>query len=55
MSYQKRTYSASGKEDIRYIFEISPVQYFTQGVDSTEFQCIFIVSILAVCVVTSPK
>ena len=37
------------------MFEISPVQYLAPSVDMTLFQCVLIVSIDAVCVVTSPK
>ena len=37
------------------MFEISPVQYLAPSVEMTLFQCVLIVSIDAVCVVTSPK
>ena len=49
------TYSDSTRLDIRYILEISPVQYFAFSVDTTEFQRALIVSIGDVCVVTSPS
>ena len=48
-------YSDSTRSDIRYILEISLVQYFSFSVETTEFQCALIVSIDAVCVVTSPS
>jgi hypothetical protein len=55
MSYLNLTYSASGNNEHKYMFDISAVQYFAPGVDITEFQCILIVSIEAVCVVTLPS
>jgi hypothetical protein len=36
------------------ILDMPAVQYFAPGVETTEFQYILIVSIDAVCVVTSP-
>ena len=49
------TYSDLTRSDIRYMLEISPVQYLASFDDTTEFQWALIVSIDAVCVVTSPS
>ena len=50
----KWTYSASLRVEHRYMLEISPVQYWVFGVETTLFQWVSIVSIEAVCVETLP-
>ena len=48
------TYSESTKSDMRYIFNILPVQYRASCVNTTEFQFALIVSSDTVWVVTPP-
>ena len=55
MSTLNFTYSELTKLDIKYIFDMLPVQYLAFGMDITEFQCVLIVSMDAVCVLTSPS
>ena len=55
MSTLNFTYSELTKSDIKYIFDMSLVQYLASGVDIIEFQCVLIVSIDAVYVLTSPS
>ena len=55
MSTLNLTYSELIKSDIKYILEMSPVQYFAFGVEIIEFQWVLIVSIDAVCVLTLPS
>ena len=54
-SMSNLTYSASRWRDSRYMLEMLPVQYLAPGVERTDCQCILIVSMEAVLVVTSPK
>ena len=49
------TYSELIKDDIKNILDMSPIQYHALGVEITEFRCVLIVSIEAVCVVKSPS
>jgi hypothetical protein len=50
----KRTYWGSGSMVSRYIFEASAQQYLASVSESTEFQWILVVTILAECVAVSP-
>ena len=40
---------------MKYMLDILSVRYLTLGVDNTKYQCNLMLSILAVCVVTSLK